>query len=242
MKRLKKSISLLSIIILIIGVSGCMKQENKVTKDSAGLKITTDSEEIKDQIIGFLEEKYDKEFTPGGFVEENTRLASRNTLMVYPKGGDKQKELFEAYREMKDDKYEFSDSYFGVLIHDEYVEKIRGIAKEFFPQCVVEVNNTTDSLPNELDLNSTLQDVLDMNVEYDPVISLNVAPTFNSIEEFDKNVDLFIPKLIENKMKGNIVVHYFNNDNLNVDIVENRFVQKRKSFYINSDFKIKEFK
>eukprot|EP00831_Metopus_contortus_P031839 TRINITY_DN2586_c0_g1_i6.p2 TRINITY_DN2586_c0_g1~~TRINITY_DN2586_c0_g1_i6.p2 ORF type:complete len:222 (+),score=34.44 TRINITY_DN2586_c0_g1_i6:447-1112(+) len=217
MNLIKRIISIICTFILITGMGGCMNEEEKDNKKIKEQE-ANGPEEIKDQIIGFLEKKYGKEFVPLS-LEIDRWPYHWDDLSAYPKGGDKEKDSFNAYRQKKDGKYVFSDSYFGVLIHDEYVERIKDIAKVYFPECEVSVDYVSNSFPNELDSNCTLQDAIDMNVKYDPSVSIIVAPVFNSIEEFDKNVDLFMLQLVKNRIEGIINISYFKDNNIKVDKV-----------------------
>lgn len=242
MKIIKRSISLLSMIILITGVYGCMNQEkDKVIKDPEEVKdqLTTNPEESKDQIIAFLEKKYGKEFVPLS-IEMDRWPYQWDELSVYPKGGDKEKDGFNAYRERKDDKYLFSDSYFGVLIHDEYEQKIREIAKEYFPECKITIIFASDIFPNELTSKSTLKDLIDMNIDYNPTIKIKVAPTLKNVEQFDEEVNLFIKKVIENKLRGTNLIFYLKDNNLDVDITDDSVYQKRRGIFITHDFTASE--
>lgn len=240
MKILKRSISLLSMMILIIGVCGCMnKEKDKVTKNAEEVKVTTNPEEAKEQIIGFLEKKYGKEFVPLS-IEMDRWPYHWDDISVYPKDGDKEKDGFNAYRERKDDKYVFSDSYFGVLIHDEYEQKIQEIAKEYFPDCKITIIFASDIFPNELTSNSTLKDLIDMNIDYNPTIKIKVAPTFENVEQFNEKVDLFIKKVIENKLRGTNLIFYLKDNNLDVDITDDSVYQKRRGIFITHDFTASE--
>lgn len=200
-------------------------------------KVTNDPDETRDQILSFLEKKYGKEFVPMS-IEMDRWPYHYDDLVAYPKGGDRKKEYFEAYRERKNGKYVYSDCYFSVLIHDEYEEKISEIAKEFFPQNKVVVNGVSDSFPNELNSKSTLQDALDMKA-YAPSVNVRVAPTLSNIDEFNEKVDLFIKKLVDNKMRGAMNVEYFKNNNLDVNEVTSTMYYKDRQFYIDSNYNIK---
>jgi uncharacterized protein YxeA len=231
MKKRKKIMSIIGIIILLIGGYMLLSRD----------KVTNDPDETRDQILSFLEKKYGKEFVPMS-IEMDRWPYHYDNLRAYPKGGERKKEYFDAYRERKNGKYVYSDSYFGVLIRDEYEEKVKGIADEFFPECRVSTSYSSDSLPNKLNSKSTLQDAIDMNAGYVPIVSIIVAPTFKNVDEFDKNVDLFMPKLSKNDIEGTVNITYLKNNDINVDKIEDSMCQKERRFTIYSQSGIKEYR
>lgn len=255
MKISRRSMSALSIMILILVMcGGCMSQEkNKVTKDSEKVKdqvtkaseedkVAAGPEEIKDKIISFLEKKYGKEFQPIS-LSDNEWPNYQDKLWVYPKGGDKEKDKFFAIGKSEDGEYEIGDTYVCQLIRGEYEERVREIAKDFFPQCRVDVVLTATIFPDEFTSNSTLQDVINAGAEYNPTVHIKVAPTFENIEQFDKTVDLFAKKMAESKLQGSPIIYYLWGNDVNLDnmAMDKSTFQKRRAFAIKQDFSIKNY-
>lgn len=200
---------------------------------------TNDPKKAQEQMISFLDKKYGKEFE---VIDNYMDLwpYHYDSLRVYPKGGNKKTDYFDVYMEKKYGVYEeFSDSYFGVLTHDDYVEKINGIASEFFPEFKVVAGYTSETSPNKYTNASQLQQALDEKV-YKRGLSMRVAPTLNSVDEFNEKVDLFVKKLAKNKIRGAINIQYFKENKLDVDMVTSSMYYKDRQFYINSDFDVDE--
>eukprot|EP00831_Metopus_contortus_P031840 TRINITY_DN2586_c0_g1_i8.p1 TRINITY_DN2586_c0_g1~~TRINITY_DN2586_c0_g1_i8.p1 ORF type:complete len:334 (+),score=73.44 TRINITY_DN2586_c0_g1_i8:91-1092(+) len=225
--------------ILITGMGGCMNKEEKDNKKVKEQE-ANGPEEIKDQIIAFLEKKYGKEFVPLS-LEIDRWPYHWDDLSAYPKGGDKEKDSFCAYRQEKDGKYVFSDTYFGLIVHDEYEQKVKEIANKYFSKYQVDVSFEGDIFSNELNCNSKLQDAIDCGEKIDPTIKIKVAPTFNSIGDFDKQVDLFIQEMIEKKLQSSILVFYLWNEDFDTNYIDNTSFQKIREINIFSDFTFKEY-
>eukprot|EP00831_Metopus_contortus_P031832 TRINITY_DN2586_c0_g1_i1.p2 TRINITY_DN2586_c0_g1~~TRINITY_DN2586_c0_g1_i1.p2 ORF type:complete len:254 (+),score=40.59 TRINITY_DN2586_c0_g1_i1:525-1286(+) len=239
MNLIKRIISIICTFILITGMGGCMNEEEKDNKKIKEQE-ANGPEEIKDQIIGFLEKKYGKEFVPLS-LEIDRWPYHWDDLSAYPKGGDKEKDSFCAYRQEKDGKYVFSDTYFGLIVHDEYEQKVKEIANKYFPQNKTMVIFGSDIFPNELGINSTLKDLIDMNVNYDPKLEVVVVPTFKNIEQFDKQVDLFMKEITDNKLRGIALTFYLKGYDLDVDITfDESSYQRRREIYIRPDFTLSE--
>eukprot|EP00831_Metopus_contortus_P031838 TRINITY_DN2586_c0_g1_i5.p1 TRINITY_DN2586_c0_g1~~TRINITY_DN2586_c0_g1_i5.p1 ORF type:complete len:163 (+),score=46.27 TRINITY_DN2586_c0_g1_i5:91-579(+) len=84
MKLIKRIVSIICTFILITGMGGCMNEEEKDNKKIKEQE-ANGPEEIKDQIIGFLEKKYGKEFVPLS-LEIDRWPYHWDDLSAYPKG------------------------------------------------------------------------------------------------------------------------------------------------------------
>jgi hypothetical protein len=251
MKIRKKIIILISVLALLaVLFEGCINNVNdKNKKDLSKVEKQKENEErpkgpeaIKDRIISSLNKKYGKEFLPMSLVDNDWQNVT-DELTVYPKGGDKNKEAFSAIGKMEDGKYTIYDTYVCQLISGEYEDRVKKIAEEFFPQCKVEVVFEDIVFPNEFGINTKLQDIIDAGVKYSPTPYIEVAPTLGSVEEFDKKVDLFVKKMVDNKLQGGLLIYYLKENNLNVthnDMNHNTY-QKGREIAIKQDFSIKEY-
>ncbi|WP_238917774.1 hypothetical protein [Clostridium sp. YIM B02555] len=250
MNRFLRRVSAVSISILLVGMcGGCMNKVNdKNQKDSSKVEEQKESEErpkgpeaIKDRIISFLNKKYGKEFLPMSLVDNDWQNVN-DELWVYPKGGDKDKEAFAAFGQMEDGKYYICDNYVSLLVRDEYKNRIKKIAEEFFPQCKVDVAFSSFSFPNKFGINTKLQDIIDAgsDVKYDPTVYIMVAPTLGSVEKFNEKADLFVQEMAKNRLQGSPLIYYLKEDNLNLtfDDMDSKTYQKRREITIKQDFSI----
>ncbi|AGF54065.1 hypothetical protein B0P06_001876 [Clostridium saccharoperbutylacetonicum] len=250
MNKFLRRVSAVSISILLVGMcGGCMNKVNdKNQKDSSKVEEQKENEErpkgpeaVKDRIISFLNEKYGKEFIPISLTNNDWQNIT-DELWVYPKGGDKKKDAFGASGQVQNGKYTIYDDYVSVLVRDEYEDRIQKIAKEFFPQCKLDISFEF-SLPNKFGINTKLQDIIDAGseVKYDPTVRIMVAPTLGSVEEFDKKVDLFDQKMADNKLQGSPIIFYLKENNLDLKFEDMniRTYQKRRAIYIDEYFNIK---
>jgi hypothetical protein len=250
MNKFLRRVSAASISILLIGMcGGCMNKVNdKNQKDSSKVEEQKESEErpkgpeaIKDRIISFLNKKYGKEFVAISLID-NDWQNNNNELRVYPKGGDKDKDVFAAFGQMEDGKYTIYDTYVCQLIRDEYKDRVKNIAKEFFPQCKVEIGFSGDVFPNEFGINTKLQDIIDAgsDVKYDPTVYIMVAPTLGSVEKFDEKADLFVQEMAKNRLQGSPLIYYLKENNINLTRkdMNPKTYQKRREITIKQDFSI----
>ncbi|AQR92971.1 hypothetical protein [Clostridium saccharoperbutylacetonicum] len=247
MKTRKKIIILISVLaLLVVLFEGCINNVNN-KKDSSKVEEQKESEErpkgpeaVKDRIISFLNEKYGKEFIAISLTNNDWQDIT-DELWVYPKGGDKKKDAFGASGQVQNGEYTIYDDYVSVLVRDEYEDRIQKIAKEFFPQCKLDISFEF-SLPNKFGINTKLQDIIDAGseVKYDPTVRIMVAPTLGSVEEFDEKADLFVQEMAKNRLQGSPLIYYLKEDNLNLtfDDMDTKTYQKRREITIKQDFSI----
>ena len=107
MKKLKSLICILGVIIMMSSINGCF---------FGG----TDPDKLRGNMIEFAEKKYDMELVPTYFAMDKGNAH----LIVYPKGGDREKDSFKVIRQKdnKTGKYEIKDTYSSMIEHDKDVQ------------------------------------------------------------------------------------------------------------------------
>lgn len=118
----KRALLVVISIIVLIGVSGCMNTNKKLS--------TREKEEI---VLEHLNNKYNEEFVPLS-ISESGWGQGHDVIVLYPKDGNKD-DIFQAWgTKMDDGSYSVSDGYFKRVIHDEYKMILEDIVKEIYKE------------------------------------------------------------------------------------------------------------
>lgn len=190
--------------------------------------VKTYSFEVKKVLlVKALEKKYDKEFVVDSGSPADI-LKGYDEFAVYPKGGDKIKEMFLVIPYYYFGNIYFQDNYFGLLIKDEYKKVVQDeLDKEYknYRLMVETVRHATLSVP--LDGNTTLNQINDKEIKWarwhgqsiddDLVVfspKITVRLSKSSLEEKDVESSLmrFISAMAKKKLVCSIDLFVYSDD------------------------------
>ncbi|MBE6014415.1 MAG: hypothetical protein E7241_03490 [Lachnospiraceae bacterium] len=220
---MKKIASMLLILAIIIGITGCDREPSEYMKSVENIPWETRQAEM----LKYLKEKYPS-YT---FAVENFRAA--NFGPIIPSGysgnpdGDEltvttivngKEVTCEAERHLSED-YKVSsnnpntnavvieDSFFGYLVEDEYTKWLSQVGKDFFADCWTTRRFLPSKLPNSLTEESTLKDLLALREDYDLGFSFEFCIDGNGLTkaEFEEKAQACGNRLKEIDLKHN---HY----------------------------------
>ena len=206
MKKLKNITYLLCMVIIVTCINGCSLTKEKVNPVA-----------LRMQMLEFVEKKYDMKFIATYFTIGN----GNSRLNVYPKGGDKEKEIISVIgtQNKKTNKYEdYEDNYSAIKMADKYKEKLEELLNPYFESYSVEVRADMCYLPNEFGLDSSYEDVLDQEIEYEPHVFIKVAKNPDSVDEFNSKVEKLKGDIANNKINGLIVFFHLTGDDLTHEV------------------------
>ena len=169
MNIFKKSLVLILVITIMIGVSGCTFQSNE--------KI----------MLEHLKQKYGQEFikiSMGGLGY----VGGSRILYCYPTGGDR--EVDEVSLIMSKDKngeISFSDNYFGNLIREELEAEILAILSDFPQSFKAYYNHSSNSFDESFDGTKTYSDFKEwINAGNSKQLSITIAAEADNLGESEK--------------------------------------------------------
>ena len=168
----------LLLIVIQIGGFGC----GMAKKDHMSNK-----EELINQVKEYLNEKY------GSFSCEAVGVETESWYRGYDRVNLKtdlngEKVLFFANRYSQDGRMRFEDNYFGVLVKNEYDERVTSCASEYFSDCFADVSTVSICYPDELRTGAGFDDLLKVRekITEKTVVVVIVKDTFGSEEEFNE--------------------------------------------------------
>ncbi|HCW54454.1 MAG TPA: hypothetical protein DG753_12110 [Clostridium sp.] len=181
---------------------------------------------LKADMLKFVNEKYDMEFVPTYFAMDD----SVAQLVVYPKGGDREKDNFivDWNKNESTGKYEYTDSYSAIMMAPKYKEKIEELLKHYFENYSVEVRADMCVLPNDFGVYDDFQKVLDRRIEYTPHVFIKVAHSSDSIDDFNNKLDKLVDDIADNFINGEILFFYLKGTDLSVDTQDDNNNDVRK--------------
>lgn len=205
MKRIILNVVLGIIIILTLSVSGCgINNETKKLSE-----LDNSSESIRDNMIEFMNKKYDKTFI-GLSLERVGYGRSSDKLVCYPEDGDRDKDYTYVYRDKKDGVVEYSDTYFSALIQDEAKSEIESILGNLGFKVKTSVGTLTYIYPNEYDSSKTYNDIkLDKTV---PTIIGEAAITSDKGSFSEEESQKLFNALEDAGISGVFTLFYFDNE------------------------------
>ena len=116
------------------------------------------SEQIRDEMLNFMNLKYDKTFI-GLSLEQRGIDRSSDKLVCYAEGDNRDKDFAYVYRDISDGVIEYSDTYFAILIREELNDEIENICRNFGFESKVYSDTLTCLYANEYDKSKTLADL-----------------------------------------------------------------------------------
>ena len=208
MKKLKNITYLLCMVIIVTCINGCSLTKEKVNPVA-----------LRMQMLEFVEEKYDMKFIATYFAKDDDNAH----LIVYPKGGNKEKDSFKVgwKRDKKSNEEKFFDSLSAIKMSDKYKEKLEELLNPYFESYSVEVRADMCVLPNEFGLNDDFQQVIDKEVEYIPHVDIRVTHSSDTVDDFNNKIDDFFENVSESHISGHILIVYLKNKEINSEIMAN---------------------
>lgn len=164
MMVLKRVFTLFISIILLLGVTGCMNNNNDTTS-----KIQKESiETVQEKVLSHLENKYGKEFQCLASEGAST-LRNYYTFIVCEKGIEASSCEFKVFYYPEEDE-SFKDAYYGIVLRETIAERIIAATQldETKNKIFIKFRNT--SFSNDLTMNSSLEDAVKIEGEIDSVI------------------------------------------------------------------------
>lgn len=170
------------LLIIILGMSGCNMEKNKISNDE---------NEIIAEMRTHLSEKYGDinykliSFVPAGWEHSYDLL----NISVEKDGN----EYIRVERHKDDNGYYYKDNYFGLLIRDEFENEVLECASKHFDDFMVYADLKSDNYPNSLDDSSTFEDFLNVKEELDHIIFFVIVnDTFENTAEFNNAAKAFV--------------------------------------------------
>lgn len=222
-------------IIISLGVSGCMKKN-------------VDPEDIKAEMLSYLEEKYGEEFIPMSLSPSGFAYSYDN-LRVYPKNGNKG-DSFEVWgTRMEDGSYSMSDGYFGIYIKDEYEAMLSGFVGEIYKDFKLYTDfGEGGVLPDRLDKNTKLEDIYNKDENFSSDTIIFVKQESAKGIDIDKSLRAIAEKMREKEMVVFIRLYVVFDDKfesieldaLNAKEVRNYFLYDYKYIMVTPDLRIRQ--
>ncbi|WP_026476059.1 hypothetical protein [Alkaliphilus transvaalensis] len=180
-------------ILIVIGVSGCMKKKNRYTPEG-----------IKEMMLAYLEEKYDEEFVPISLTMENWAY-KYDSLRVYPKNGNRE-DFFEVTGSRRDDgTYRMRDGYFKYIIKDAYEAQIREYVSEYYDDIKIFTRISGSGVYDDrLNKSTKLSEVYDIDPNYRPAIDIFVKEDVTQEVEASEILRAVANRLIEDRLPARI--------------------------------------
>lgn len=143
MKSLRLYLIIPLVIILILGVGGCMNI------------LPMNDEAIKDEILAHLSQKYNGQEFEALSLEKGYSI----TLRCYPKGGDPQADNVRVEKITRDGETIYEDTYFGIIIRDEIESEIISACSGLPLPMKAHFKSNLQSFDNDFDGTKTYADL-----------------------------------------------------------------------------------
>ncbi len=175
---------------------------NNLTQNFSG----TSSEQIRDEMLNFMNMKYNKTFI-GLSLEQRGIDRSSDKLVCYADGENSSEDYAYVYRDINGNVTEYSDTYFGVLIRDEAESEIESICRSFGFDAKAFSDTLTRIYANEFDISKTFADLKSDNGQ--PGLLVEVALTSDG--GFFSNADSqkLFDALSKANLRGMFTFYYF---------------------------------
>ena len=198
MKILKKVKIISLVIIIILGVSGCMKSR---------------SERIKDEILQHLNEKYDVTFLPISLEQRGMGGVgnSYDEFRCYAEGDDPKTDYAIVYRFTEDDgSIGYEDTYFGIKIREEVEKYVTDICHEFAKDIIVYTGAYSD-FEDKYDKNATFEEALS-NGDIRCFIRIGILYQNESETEIVHTNEMIQKKFENENLRGTFQIYYVDYD------------------------------
>jgi hypothetical protein len=153
---------------------------------------------VKYEMRRHLEQKYGYiEFEESSFYHESIFIIGIGYRWnLYPVGGDPEADGFHLYK--GDKSGSIVDSYYGLLIREDYEKMVKEVADQYFDECKVHCSLSNMAFPNELTAAVSLEQALDSNLIglNDPFAWVIVPNSYGNDEAaFQKDAEMFATAL-----------------------------------------------
>ncbi len=128
-KAIKEMIIFLTLGVFVFSGSACGKAKER----SYQKEVKLSDEEIKQDILNHLKDKYGFEFESSDFEPIN----KGNALLVYKKGDSREHDSASAYREEIDGKVVYEDEYFSIIIREDFEKMVSKEVEKIFGENIV---------------------------------------------------------------------------------------------------------
>lgn len=153
--------------------------------------------------LAYMEEKYNRKFYPEAW-EEKDLLSDKDTLYVHAEGIELEQEKISVFIYGKEDNLRYEDNYFGVLVKEDYQERVKEIfLQQFFSKVSVYIENfIASSFDASLDENSNLEDAYEAGEKMGAYLYVYVEATQEELDYFENKCDIIAEDLAAHKLSG----------------------------------------
>ena len=236
---IKRGLLVTLLVITLVGMGGCIGK--KVTK-----KYT--NEEKKEMVLTHLKEKYGEEFEGLAYTPEQL-MKQADSFYVYPKNKSKE-EAFEAWGDIQEDgTYKISDSYFGILIHDEYEKVVKEIIGEHYDEFTLYVNTTKyPPYPDRLNKLTKISEIYNIDEFFSPEIRLYLKRSTTAGKDTGKTLEKIADKMANMKLTCGVYTLVIEDAEYDAILssgekfgtAKKTLLEKKKIFKVNSNLEIEK--
>ncbi len=227
------------ILIILIGVSGCMSANSKLS-----------SKEKETKVLEYLKNKYNEEFVPLS-ISESGWGQGHDVIVLYPKNGKKE-DVFQAWgTKMDDGTYSVSDGYFKYIIKSEYETAMSSFVKGIYKEFKLYTDFGEGVFPDKLNKNTKISDIYNSspNISSETIVFVKKSSADGiDVSESLKKIAL---KMRENKLVGSVKIYVVldnkyeitNHETLGSVVFKEYFTEdSRKYIDVYSNLEISEVK
>jgi len=195
-QRIKtRKLSILAIVFAILLFLGGCSMLNMFTESY---------EDIRDEMLQHLYEKYGIEFT-GVSLERG----HHDHLIAYPTGGDRDNDFVSMQRHVRDGEVEFRDTFFGVILRDDLEARVASVLADIGLPFKVFFSPRATVYDNKFDGTKTFADFNAWVIEGNPFrLSINVTFGIESTECLDAYADRAFEKIRETGYSLGVVLTF----------------------------------
>lgn len=182
---MKKSLRLFAFVFLLFITASCGCRSGYSESEISENQIISEMKAHLSDKYGIIE--YDIEgFIPAGW-DRNCDLLNLKTNF----NGTEYN--FSVERHKDGETVSFQDNYFGILVKEEFEEKLYVCASKYFDNCFTDIASMSINYPNELKKGSGFSDLKELKDSISSKITAVtvVDETFDSIGEFEKAAENF---------------------------------------------------
>lgn len=224
MKRLKQLTLLLVTLIMMMGVCGCISNNN-----------SNKAEKIKDKALEYLNENYDDTFTALGYSDGDWAYDYSTVNFT----SEKYSKSVEVRVYEANGTYSFQDNYFKLYMENDAVSYLKNIVSKYGKENKVKVRFVSPELPDSLDTNATFSDYVSSS-------KCNLEVYIVSDSAFnERDITAILSEICDAKIVGNFRLIVTNDKDLlsaySISEIVNEktdSIIEKKSYSINSSFEV----
>lgn len=192
---LRKVLLLMMTIIILIGVSGCMSTNKKLS--------AKEKEEI---VLEHLKNKYNEEFVPLS-ISQSGWGQGHDVIVLYPKNGNKE-DIFQAWgTKMDDGSYSVSDGYFKRVIHDEYKAVLNEVVKDIYKDFKLYVDFGDGIFNDNLNKDTKIDEIYNVDKNFSSYTKIIVKESSLAGKDITESLENIAKKMKENKLVGTVKIY-----------------------------------